>query len=39
MCVCAYVCVRLEVFADEGDICAHSERFKRQHLGLFSPAP
>lgn len=33
-CVWMCVCVCLEVFADEGDICAHSERFNHKHLGL-----
>lgn len=31
---CVWMCVCLEVFADEGDICAHSERFNHKHLGL-----
>ena len=33
-----YVCV-WKVFADEGDICAHSEGFNQQHLGLLSLNP
>lgn len=32
--MCGCVCVCLEVFADEGDIWAHSERFNHKHLGL-----